>query len=174
LTDNALAAADAILIAFGANLPSRKYGSPRETCLAALAALETRGVKILRRSPFYESAPVPISDQPWYVNGVALVETALAPEALLALLHELEREFGRERREQNEARVMDLDLIAYGRRVQDAAPPILPHPRMSDRAFVLLPLRDIAPGWVHPVSGWTVEQLAEALPAGQDIRRAAD
>lgn len=139
--------------------------------MAALAALEARGVKILRRSPFYESAPVPVSDQPWYVNGVAQVDTALTPEELLALLHELERWFGRERRELNEARVMDLDLIAYGARVRETPPPILPHPRMADRAFVLLPLRDIAPGWIHPVSGRTVEELVAALPAGQQIRR---
>jgi len=161
-----------ILIAYCANLPSQGYGSPADTCLAALTALEARGVKILRRSPFYESAPVPVSDQPWYVNGVAQVDTRLSPEELLALLHELERQFGRERRELNEARVMDLDLIAYGQRVRDAPPPILPHPRMADRAFVLLPLRDIAPGWVHPVSGRTVEQLIARLPTGQQIRRA--
>lgn len=161
------------MIAFGANLPSLRFGSPANTCLAALAALEARGVKILRRSPFYESAPVPISDQPWYVNGVALVETPLAPEDLLVVLHDLEREFGRERRELNEARVMDLDLIAYGREVREELPPILPHPRMSDRAFVLLPLRDVAPGWVHPESGLTVEQLIARLPKEQKIRRVA-
>jgi len=171
LAESVESPAELILIAFGANLPSRTSGSPVETCLAALAALEARGVKILRRSPFYESAPVPVSDQPWYVNGVAQVDTALTPEELLALLHELERWFGRERRELNEARVMDLDLIAYGARVRETPPPILPHPRMADRAFVLLPLRDIAPGWIHPVSGRTVEELVAALPAGQQIRR---
>lgn len=172
MTETAESPAESILIAFGANLPSRAFGSPADTCLAVLAALEARGVKIRRRSPFYESAPVPVSDQPWYVNGVAQVDTRLGPEELLALLHELERQFGRERRELNESRVMDLDLIAYGRRVREAAPPILPHPRMADRAFVLLPLRDVAPGWVHPVTGRTVEDLIARLPAGQQIRRA--
>ena len=161
-----------IFVAFGANLPSRLHGSPAATCLAALAALEARGVKILRRSAFYESAPVPVSDQPWYVNGVAEVATALDPAALLAVLHEIEREFGRERRELNAARVMDLDIVAYGRLVRDDPPPILPHPRMAGRAFVLLPLQEIAPGWVHPVSGLSVEELAARLPAGQQIRRA--
>jgi 2-amino-4-hydroxy-6-hydroxymethyldihydropteridine diphosphokinase len=164
--------AELILIAFGANLPSQAFGSPAATCLEALTALQARGVNIRRRSPFYESAPVPVSDQPWYVNGVAQVETRLGPEELLSLLHELERQFGRERRELNEARVMDLDLIAYGRRIREAPPPILPHPRMADRAFVLLPLRDIVPGWVHPVSGRTVEELIARLPAAQQIRRA--
>jgi 2-amino-4-hydroxy-6-hydroxymethyldihydropteridine diphosphokinase len=173
LTENTDSSAEFIIIAFGANLPSPDFGSPAATCLAALAELEARGVKVCRRSPFYESAPVPISDQPWYVNGVAQVATGLDPDALLAVLHETERRFGRVRRELNEARVMDLDLIAYGRQVRQTAPPILPHPRMADRAFVLLPLRDIAPGWVHPVSGRTVEDLVANLPPDQQIRRTA-
>ena len=173
MTGKADPSAEFIIIAFGANLPNPDFGSPRDTCLAALAELDARGVKVRRRSPFYESAPVPISDQPWYVNGVAQVETALDPEGLLAVLHETERRFGRVRRERNEARVMDLDLIAYGRQVHEAPPPILPHPRMADRAFVLLPLRDIAPGWVHPVTGRTVEDLVAKLAPGQQIRRAA-
>ncbi len=160
-----------IFVAFGANLPSRRHGSPAATCLAALTALETKGVKILRRSAFYESAPVPISDQPWYVNGVAEVATALDPAGLLAVLHEIERDFGRERRELNAARVMDLDIVSYGRLVREDPPPILPHPRMADRAFVLLPLLEIAPGWVHPVLGLSVEELVSRLPAGQQIRR---
>jgi len=172
LIEKAGSLAEFIIIAFGANLPNPDFGTPTDTCLAALSELEARGVKICRRSPFYESAPVPISDQPWYVNGVAQVETTLGPEALLELLHETERRLGRVRRELNEARVMDLDLIAYGRQVRDEPPPILPHPRMADRAFVLLPLRDIAPGWVHPVSGRTVEDLVASLPPGQQIRRA--
>jgi 2-amino-4-hydroxy-6-hydroxymethyldihydropteridine diphosphokinase len=160
-----------IFVAFGANLPSRLHGSPAATCLAALAALEVRGVKILRRSAFYESAPVPISDQPWYVNGVAEIGTALGPEALLAALHEIERQFGRERRELNAARVIDLDIVAYGRLVRADPPPILPHPRMADRAFVLLPLQEIAPNWVHPVSGLSIGELVARLPPGQQIRR---
>ena len=115
---------------------------------------------------------MPVSDQPWYVNGVAEVATALDPTALLAVLHEIEREFGRERRELNAARVMDLDIVAYGRLVRTDPPPILPHPRMADRAFVLLPLQEIASGWVHPVLGLSVEELVARLPAGQQIRRA--
>jgi 2-amino-4-hydroxy-6-hydroxymethyldihydropteridine diphosphokinase len=158
-----------ILIAFGANLPGPR-GSPTDTCQAALEELTRRGVRIRRRSPFYESAPVPPSGQPWYVNGVAAVATDLAPEALLALLHDVERQFGRERRVANEARVIDLDLLAYGGLVRDA-PPILPHPRLALRAFVLLPLRDVAPGWVHPASGLGVEALIARLPPGQSIRR---
>ena len=107
-----------ILIGLGANLPSPEHGPPVATLEAAVAALAARGLAIRARSRWWESAPVPISDQPWYVNGVVEVETALAPEALLALLHEVEAEFGRHRSVPNAPRVLDLDLLAYGRLVR--------------------------------------------------------
>jgi 2-amino-4-hydroxy-6-hydroxymethyldihydropteridine diphosphokinase len=115
---------------------------------------------------------VPTSDQPWYVIGVAAVATALEPVALLRLLHGVEAEFGRIRGARNEARLLDLDLLAYGdRRREGPEPPLLPHPRLADRAFVLLPLAEVAPDWRHPVSQETVRQLIARLPAGQKIRR---
>ena len=159
-----------ILIAIGSNLPSPEFGSPRAICEAALTALSRHGLRIVRRSRWFESAPVPLSDQPWFVNGVAVVETALAPGDLLALLHETERRFGRERREVNAARSLDLDLIAYGDLVRTEAPPLLPHPRLHERAFVLLPLADVAPDWRHPVDGRALSAMIAALPAGQSIR----
>jgi len=157
------------LVAVGANLPSA-YGPPRATCEAALAELAGRGLRIVRRSRWYESAPVPLADQPWYVNGVVAVETDLSPEALLALLHDVERQFGRERRELNAARVLDLDLLAYGDLVRRDPPPILPHPRLAERAFVVLPLADVAPDWRHPVTGQSVADMRQALPPEQAIR----
>lgn len=165
-------AEETILIALGANLPSARFGAPRATLAAALAAIAAKGVQILRRSSWWESEPVPVSDQPWYVNGVASVATTLGPVALLALLHGVETEFGRIRGARNEARLLDLDLLAYGdRRREGPEPPLLPHPRLSDRAFVLLPLAEVAPGWHHPVSGESVRQLIARLPEGQKIRR---
>jgi len=161
---------DQILIAIGSNLPSPEFGPPRATCEAALTALSRRGVRIIRRSRWFESAPVPRSDQPWFVNGVAIVETSLSPGDLLALLHETERRFGRERREVNAARTLDLDLIAYGDLVRTDAPPLLPHPRLHERAFVLLPLADVAPDWRHPADGRALSAMIGALPAGQSIR----
>jgi len=158
------------LVAIGANLPSPTHGPPRATCEAALAELSRRGLRIVRRSRWYESAPVPLADQPWYVNGVVAVETDLSPEDLLALLHDVERQFGRERRELNAARVLDLDLLTYGDVVRPGPPPILPHPRLSERAFVVLPLADVAPDWRHPVTGQSVADMRRALPAGQAIR----
>ena len=164
---------ECILIGIGANLPSAAHGPPRATCEAALAALRARGLRVLRRSRWYESAPVPPSDQPWYVNGVARVETALPPPALLALLHDIERDFGRERREINAARVIDLDLLAYGDRVE-SGPPALPHPRLHERAFVLLPLAEVAPNWRHPATGRSVAALIAALAPDQAARPLAD
>ncbi|MGC2854131.1 2-amino-4-hydroxy-6-hydroxymethyldihydropteridine diphosphokinase [Novispirillum sp. DQ9] len=161
-----------ILVAIGANLPSR-FGPPRAACDAALAALEEHGVRVLRRSRWWESAPVPVSDQPWYVNGVAAVETALPPEGLLAVLHAVEEAMGRVRTVRNAPRVIDLDLLAYGDVVL-AGTVEVPHPRLAERAFVVLPLAEVAPRWRHPVSGLTVPEMAAALPPGQEIRPLAE
>ena len=158
-----------ILIGLGANLPS-VLGPPQATLEAALAALEKGGVAILARSSWYRSAPVPASDQPWYVNGVASIATALDPVALLALLHQLEARMGRDRRRRNEARGVDLDILDYDGLKRTEAP-VLPHPRMQARGFVLLPLRDVAPGWRHPVTGAGLAQLIAALPEEQHTEK---
>ncbi len=178
-----------VLIGIGANLPSPGYGPPRATCGAALSMLERGELSISARSPWYKSAPVPVSGQPWFVNGVVRVETALDPEALMGLLLQTEETIGRQRGERNAARILDLDLLAHGDLVwpgprdkggdKGGGEPgrgsvILPHPRMHDRAFVLLPLRDVAPGWRHPVSGKTVEALIRALPKNQQTEALAD
>ncbi len=160
-----------IFIGLGSNLPAPGYGAPREVCEAALAALAGAGVEVVRRSRWYESAPVPPSDQPWFVNGVVRVATALEPAELLALLLRIEGDFGRVRRRANEPRILDLDLLAYGARVEEGGNgPALPHPRMHERAFVLVPLAEIAPGWRHPVLGLTVEDLIARLPGDQRAR----
>jgi 2-amino-4-hydroxy-6-hydroxymethyldihydropteridine diphosphokinase len=158
-----------ILIGLGANLPSA-LGPPLATLEAALAALEKARVAILARSPWYRSAPVPASDQPWYVNAVASIATALGPVELLALLHQVEARIGRERRTRNEPRAVDLDILDYDGLVRTDAP-MLPHPRMQARGFVLLPLRDVAPGWRHPVSGAGLAELIAALPADQHTEK---
>lgn len=160
-----------VLVALGANLPSPEHGPPVATLEAALRALEAAGLKILARSGWWESPPVPVSDQPWYVNGVVEVETGLGPEALLAKLHEIEAAFGRVRSAPNAARVLDLDLLAYGCLVrQGPGAPLLPHPRLAERGFVLRPLAQIRPDWRHPVSGLSVAALIARLPAGQLVR----
>jgi 2-amino-4-hydroxy-6-hydroxymethyldihydropteridine diphosphokinase len=155
-----------ILLGMGANLPSAA-GPPQATLEAAPAELEKSGVQIVRRSRWYRSAPVPASDQPDFINGVAAVETALAPADLLALLHRIEARFGRQRHYPNEARTLDLDLLAYDDRIVEESGLVLPHPRLHLRAFVLLPLAEVAPDWVHPRLGRSVRELIAALPPAQ-------
>lgn len=157
-----------IFIGVGANLPSATHGSPLATCNAAIGALNGRGVIVARRSRWYRTAPVPPSDQPDYINGVLQVETSLPPEALLRVLHDVERAFGRCRGKRNAVRTLDLDLLAYGgvRRDSGAAPE-LPHPRMHERAFVLRPLADLSPCWRHPRLGLTTMDMLAAIPPGQ-------
>ncbi len=157
-----------ILIALGANLPSARHGTPRQTCEAALAKLAAAGVRVLRCSRWYQSDPVPPSGQPPFVNGVAQVATDLTTVDLLALLHRVETEFGRTLQRRNEARIIDLDLLVYGNRISTAGEvPALPHPRLADRAFVLLPLAELAPEWCHPVDGRTAADMAARLPPEQ-------
>lgn len=159
-----------ILVALGANLPSPVHGGPRETLEAALLALEQAGLPVLRRSAWYETAPVPVSDQPWYVNGVARVGSTLGPAAVLEKLHGIEAAFGRVRSTLNAPRVLDLDLLAHGDLVS-ADWPLLPHPRLRERAFVLRPLADVAPGWRHPVTGQDIPAMLAAIGPDQTTRR---
>ena len=155
-----------IVVAIGANLPAVGYETPLETCEAAVRRLEDDpDIRVVARSRWYESEPVPKSDQPWYVNGAVAVETDLIPEVLLARLHVIEDSFGRVRRVRNEARPLDLDLIDYDGALRiGAVAPTLPHPRAAERAFVLLPIRDLDPAWCHPVLGQQVSALLAALP----------
>jgi len=154
-----------ILIALGASLPSRA-GGPADTLRAALTSLGARGITVERQSGFYESPAWPDPSDPPFINAVASVRTELTPADLMRVLHEIEDAFGRQRGRRNAPRTLDLDLIDYDGRVEPG-PPELPHPRMASRAFVLLPLRDVAPDWRHPSSGRTVSELiAEAPSAG--------
>lgn len=151
-----------IVIALGANLASHA-GTPEKTIRAALAELERKGLMPVAVSPFYATEAWPDPREPTYVNAVAKLETSLAPDALLGQLLEVEKKFGRTRGQRNSPRTLDLDLIDYNGRVQ-AGPPVLPHPGMHERAFVLVPLGDIAPDWRHPVSGISLRELLAALP----------
>jgi len=158
---------EAVVIALGSNRPGT-FGSSRELMHDALARLPGVGVKIVAASPLWRSAAWPDPTEPDYLNAVALVETDMAPEALMSALHALERAFGRRRESPNGPRTLDLDLIAHGRTVIDAQGLILPHPRAADRRFVMGPLAQIAPDWVHPANGHTATVLFEAASIGVD------
>ena len=161
-----------ILIGIGANLAPDGYATLREGCEAAIAGLCELGIDVLAVSPWYETAPVPVSDQPWFNNAVIAATTAMtAPDALVAL-HSIEASFGRVRTVRNAARVLDLDLLDYGGQTYDDDNITIPHPRLHERAFVLLPMRDVAPGYTHPVSGRGIDGLIAALPDDQQIRKA--
>ncbi len=155
-----------IFIGAGANLVHPTYGSPRETLEAAFQELGRRSAKVLRVSPWYRTAPVPASDQPWYQNAVIEVGTSLGPDKLLATLHEVEEAFGRVRTVANAARTIDLDLLDFRGEIVPESPgrATLPHPRLATRAFVLRPLADLAPDWRHPVTGQPIQALLAALP----------
>jgi len=163
-----------ILLGLGANLPSPKWGPPRQTLEAALARLADFGIRVAARSRWYESTAVPASDQPNFVNGVVAVETDLGPRELLERLHAVEAEFGRVRRVRWEARVVDIDLLAYhdlvtGDAAHQLQAMVLPHPRLQDRLFVLKPLAELAPQWRHPVLKKTAAELMAGLPEGDIV-----
>ncbi len=132
-----------------------------------MRALEGVGMAILRRSRWYRTAPVPASDQPWYINGVASVAGDDDPFRLLAALNGIEDALGRTRGERNGPRVIDLDLLAHGDAVLSSERLCLPHPRLHERAFVLLPLAEVAPTWRHPVTGVDVSEMIARLSSAQ-------
>jgi 2-amino-4-hydroxy-6-hydroxymethyldihydropteridine diphosphokinase len=166
---------NAIYIGFGGNLPHPRIGSPKATLEAALASLQSRGIEVRRVSPWYRTAPVPASDQPWYINAVAEISAHLSADRLLAELHAVEDEFGRVRSVANAPRLIDLDLLDFRGEVAPGGPgkATLPHPRMTGRAFVLRPLADLAPQWRHPRTGASIGALVADLPGDQIIERLA-
>lgn len=157
----------AVVVALGGNL-SGGFASSEALLEEALVAMRGAGLKIMARSTWWRSAAWPDPAAPEFRNGVALVDTALDPDAVLKLLMSIERGFGREREVANAPRTLDLDLIACGRQVLDTPALTLPHPRAHQRRFVMGPLAEIAPDWRHPVLGRTAADLAASAPVGRD------
>ncbi|HQT63678.1 MAG: 2-amino-4-hydroxy-6-hydroxymethyldihydropteridine diphosphokinase [Acidocella sp. 20-57-95] len=155
-----------ILIAIGANLPGPGGETALQTCVRAVGELKTlSGLKFKSLSNWYRTAAVPASDQPDYCNGVARLEGDIGPADLLGQLQAIETKFGRERSVKDAARTLDIDIIDLNGTIRALPDPILPHPRAHLRAFVLRPILDVAPGWVHPTFRRSVTSLMVDLPA---------
>ena len=158
-----------VVVALGGNLAGA-YGTCEALLEAAAARFPEVGLKILKRSGWWRSAAWPDPNAPEYRNGVALVEASSGPAETLAALLALEADLGRERSIRNAPRTLDLDLIAWGRDVVETPGLTLPHPRAHERLFVMGPLAEIAPAWVHPILGRTAAELAAIATAGADAR----
>lgn len=189
---NALKSGTQCIIAFGSNL-SNQFGVSAEIVKAAIERMSSAGLVVQQTSRFFRSPAFPADSGPDFVNGVVLCKTQLLPKDVIAALHRIEAELGRTRNARWEARVLDLDLIDYAgvvlpgadihsewrelaledqlKQVPDQL--ILPHPRVQDRPFVLIPMTDVVPNWVHPVTGhglrdllaaFTVADIAEIQP----------
>lgn len=150
-------------IGMGANLPS-PVGPPEATLAAAADRLEPMG-RVHARSSLYSTTPVGFANQPRFLNAVIALETKLTPFELLGALLIMEKSFGRSRFNSpaNGPRTLDLDILLYGDFVVGGASLVIPHPRLAERAFVLVPLNEVAPNTVDPCSGSTVSQLLKSL-----------
>jgi 2-amino-4-hydroxy-6-hydroxymethyldihydropteridine diphosphokinase len=152
-------------LSLGSNLGDRA-ANLRE----AVKQLEVAG-RLLSVSSWYETQPVDVPDQPWFLNCVAAFETEKTPRELLKLALQIEAAMGRLHMREKGARKIDIDLVLFGDRIIDEPDLKIPHPAMHQRRFVLEPLVEIATEVRHPVLGKTSQELLAALPAGQIVRR---
>jgi len=155
-----------VYLSLGSNIGDRK-----SHLRDAIARLETKG-RIVEVSSFYETEPVEVTDQAWFLNCAAALETTEEdPYQLMAAILGIEQEMGRRRILRKGPRTIDIDILLYGDVVINSPALTIPHPAMHQRRFVLDPLAEIAPGVQHPVLKRTVQEMLAALPAGQTVRR---
>jgi 2-amino-4-hydroxy-6-hydroxymethyldihydropteridine diphosphokinase len=158
-------ASQIVYLSLGSNLGDRAAFLDR-----AIEALGAAGVRVLRRSAIYETEPVDAPAQGLFLNMAVEAGTALAPEALLAALLGIERSLGRERIVPRGPRTIDIDILMYGSSVVREAGLTIPHPSMSARRFVLVPLAELAPGVRHPVLGLTIAEMLAACADASRVR----
>ena len=155
-------------IALGANLKSDLNLTLKENLEIALNMFQGYDLNILKVSNWYKTQPIPISDQPWFINAVIKISTKKSPKKLLETLQIIEKLFGRKRNILNGPRTLDLDIIDYNGLIENKDP-ILPHPRMHIRKFVLIPMQDIEPNWVHPITKKNINFLIQKQKDDQKI-----
>jgi 2-amino-4-hydroxy-6-hydroxymethyldihydropteridine diphosphokinase len=137
----------------------------------AIKRMDTLG-KIMAVSSFYETEPVELTAQPWFLNCAVELDTEKMPKQLLASIFDIEKEMGRRRVQKKGPRTVDIDILLFGNSIIKAKGLTIPHPAMHDRRFVLEPLAEIAPEIRHPIFKRTIRELRDALPPGQEVKRA--
>lgn len=162
----------AVIVALGCN-DKGVWSSCREALEAALARFRAEGIDVVARSSWWSSQAWPDPTDPAFLNGVVIVRTDHDPHALMAALGRVEDAFGRQRSVRNAPRTLDLDLIAYGRLTGDLDGLILPHPRAAERLFVIGPLAEIAPEWMHPAGQGGAVDLSRRATVGRDATPAS-
>lgn len=143
----------------------------RQSNLVRAVQLLSHKMKIERLSSIYETEPVGYTNQPLFLNAVCQVSTGLKPQKLLRVAKEIESELGRVPSFPNAPRTIDIDILFYGDQVIETPDLTIPHPRLEERAFVLVPLAEIAPGLVHPVSGFTAGELLARVKGQEGVRK---
>jgi 2-amino-4-hydroxy-6-hydroxymethyldihydropteridine diphosphokinase len=154
-----------VYLSLGSNLGDRVANL--RTALEKLSALGT----IAAVSSFYETEPLEVTAQPWFLNCTAELDTEKMPRQLIAGILNLEQSMGRQRKQQKGPRTIDIDILLFGASVIEMASLTVPHPKLHQRRFVLEPLAEIAPEVRHPVLKRTMRELRDALPAGQAVRK---